>query len=343
MVYRKHRSVPPPKRSTKCYFRPEMFFGKRCFTLLTPACLYPLFKTAAKQLLRPNVIRPATHWHSVSKAGEGGSRGDGPAGPHDGQKAAVSLRRHPARRNCVKATSTMLARRKSEDEVLELPESPEPARPKEEDGTVPKPGPSVARTREARPTRQEEVINVEEVVLVAEREGRDRRDGESQPRRVPDLGGAVRCIQENARLDHPYFQPAGEEACPAGDRLSPRPAQLEVELGPLPRVYQEEIPGPAFPRPEPQQDGIPGPASPRLAHPPEEKGGHPEAINEQAGPAFPVQGSLESGASSVFKQATPWLDKDLTALLVRETVSANSPVNRAGDVGKGFRAHWGGV
>ncbi|KAL8175090.1 UNVERIFIED_CONTAM: hypothetical protein K2H54_012838 [Gekko kuhli] len=287
-----------------------------------------LMETAAKRVRRPNVIRPAAPWHGGNKIGEGGSRGDGATGPHDGQKAAVSLRRYPTRRNCVKANGVTLGKRKIEDEVFELPESPEPATPREEDGTVPKAGPSVARTREARLPRKEEVINLEEVDLVADQEDRDRRDGDSQLRRVPDLGGAVRCIQENARLDHPYFQPAEKEARAAGDRLSPRPVLLEVDLGPLPRVYQEETPGPAFPRPEPQQDGIPGPASPRLAHPPEEKGGQSVATNEQAGPAFPVQGSLEPGASGVFKQAAPWLDKDLTALLVRETEARFPDITR---------------
>nr|XP_056722431.1 E3 ubiquitin-protein ligase RNF216 [Euleptes europaea] len=281
-----------------------------------------LVETAASQPLRPNVIRPAAHWHGVNRLGEGDLKGVGTAGPPEGQKMATSPRLRPVRRNGVKASGVALARRESGDEVLELPESPEPPRPKEEDGTFPEPGPSVARTRAARRAGAKEVINVEEVVLVDDQEGRDQRDG------VPDLGGTGRCIRENARLDHPYFQPADKEACSVGGRLSPRPVQLEVELGLLPRAYQEEIPGPAFPRPEPQQDGIPGPASPRLAHLPEEKGGHPAAMNEQAGPAFPVQGSLELGAGDMLKQVTPWLNKDLSALLIRETEARFPDITR---------------
>ncbi|KAH0631983.1 hypothetical protein JD844_019950 [Phrynosoma platyrhinos] len=270
------------------------------------------------ELLRPNVIRPAAPWQSV-KSGEGGSKGDVTAGLHDGQKVRTppSPRRPGARRNCAKASSMALGRH--ENEVLELPESPEPAGPREVGGTVPEPGPSMTRTRETRPSNKKEIINLEEVVLIADQEGQDKRDQELQPRLVPNLGGAVRCIQENTRLDHPYFQPVEKEARTVVNLLSPRQVPLELELGPLPRVYQEEIPGPAFPRPEPQQDGIPGPASPQLAHPPEDKEGQQAAINEQAGPAFPVQGSLDSGSSEIPKQGAVQLDKDLIALLIRET------------------------
>ncbi|XP_060117004.1 E3 ubiquitin-protein ligase RNF216-like [Heteronotia binoei] len=278
-----------------------------------------LLEKTARQHLWPTVIKPTALWHAVNETGEGGSR---TTGPHDEQKLAVNLQQHPTRCDRVETSAVMPAEHKSEVEVVELPESLEPPRPKEEDGTIPKPGPSGARTREARPTRKVEVINLEEVVLVTDQEGRDRREGDSQPRRVPELGGAFRCIQEDARLDHPYFQLANNEAYAVDDHLSPWPLQLEVEPGcprKRPRVYQEEIPGPAFPRPEPQQDGIPGPASPRLAHPPEEKGGHSQVINEQAGPSFPVQGSLKSGTGQVFKQATPWLEKEVAASLVRET------------------------
>ncbi|XP_048349876.1 E3 ubiquitin-protein ligase RNF216 [Sphaerodactylus townsendi] len=282
-----------------------------------------LVETAAKQLLRPNVIRPAAHWHGVIQLGEGVSEGDGTAGPHDRPKTAMSPRLLPVRRNGVTP-----AKRESEEQVLELPESLEPTRPKEEGGTVPEPGPSVARRKEARPTSAKEVVNLEDVVLVAEQKGQDQRTGNPPPRLVPDLGRGSRCIQENARLDHPYFQPADKEPQVAGGRLSHRPAQLKVVPGPLPREYPEEIPGPAFPRPEPQQDAIPGPASPRLAHPPEEKGGHPAATNEQAGPAFPVQEPLKSGASKTFKPVTPWLDNDLAALLIRETEARFPDITR---------------
>ncbi|XP_067329364.1 E3 ubiquitin-protein ligase RNF216-like [Anolis sagrei] len=266
-----------------------------------------LMETASKKLLRPNVIRPAAPWQSANKSGEGGSQSDMTAGSNEKQKARSppSPRRHGTRRNCV-----TLGRQESQDEVLELLEPPEPAGPRGAE-----PGPSVARTH----GDNKEIINVEEVVLIADQEGPDRE--EPQPRLVPNLVGAVRCIEENMRLDHPYFQPAEKEAHAVVNLLSPRHVPLELELGgPLPRVYQEEIPGPAFPRPEPQQDGIPGRTSPQLAHPPEEKEGQPAAINEQAGPAFPVQGSLDSGASEIPKQsAAVQLDKDLKALLVRET------------------------
>ncbi|XP_044289087.1 E3 ubiquitin-protein ligase RNF216 isoform X1 [Varanus komodoensis] len=275
-----------------------------------------LMETATKKLLRPNVIRPAAHWQSVSKSGEGGSKGEGTTGAPDGQKtrAPPSPRLHGGRRNCVKGSGVALGRHERENEVLELPESPEPVRPREAAGTLPKPGPSVARTREARPSKDKEVINLEEVVFVADQEGPDL-----QPRLVPSLGGTIHCVQENTQADRSYFQALEKEARTVVDLLSPQQAQPEIKLGPLPRMYREEIPGPAFPRPEPQQDGIPGPASPQPAYPPEEKGSQQVAINEQAGPAFPVQGLLNSGSSEIPKQGAAELDKELIALLIRET------------------------
>ncbi|XP_061455457.1 E3 ubiquitin-protein ligase RNF216 isoform X1 [Rhineura floridana] len=275
-----------------------------------------------KKLLRPNVIKPAAHWQSVSKSGEGGSKGDALAGPQDGQKTKTppSPRLYGARRNCLKASGVPLGRPDGENEVLELPESPEPVGLRGGGGsTVLEAGPSVARMREARPESGKEVINLEEVVSAADQEGQDQRDQDWQPRLAPQLRGTVHCIQENTRLDHPYFQPTEKETRPVVNLLSPRQMQLETELGPLPRVYQEEIPGPAFPRMEPQQDGIPGPASPQLAHPPEEKGGQQAEGNEQAGPAFPGQGSLDSGSGDIPKQGAGRLDRDLVALLAGET------------------------
>ncbi|XP_072838940.2 E3 ubiquitin-protein ligase RNF216 isoform X1 [Pogona vitticeps] len=273
-----------------------------------------LMEPASKKLLRPNVIRPAAPWQSASKSGEGGSQGDVAAtGPPERQKARTppSPRRPGARRNGPKASGVARGRNEREEEVLELPDSPEP---RELGGTVSEPGPSAGRTPEARPGGEKEVINLEEVVLVADPEEPPRRDRELQPQLVPNLGGSVQCVEEDAHREHPYFQPTEEEIRVVLDLLAPR-----QDLGPLPRVYQEEIPGPAFPRPEPQQDGIPGPASPQLAHPPEEKGGPQAAINEQAGPAFPVQGSLDSGSSEIPKQGAVQVDKDFIALLVRET------------------------
>ncbi|XP_028563107.2 E3 ubiquitin-protein ligase RNF216 [Podarcis muralis] len=282
-----------------------------------------LMETGAKKLLRSNVIRPAAPWQSASKSGEGGSKGDVLPGPHDGQKARTppSARPPGAWRNCTKAAGVALGRQESENEVLELPETPEPVGPRGDgDGAVPEPGPSVARTREARPGGEKEVINLEEV-LPADEEGQEQRERELQPRLAPPLGGTVRCIQENMRLDHPYFQPAEKDAGPVVNLISPQQGQRDMDLGPLPRAYQEEIPGPAFPRPEPPQDGIPGPASPQLAHPPEEEGGGQQAtVNEQAGPSSPARGPPDPGSSDVPKQGTaPQLDKDLFALLIRET------------------------
>ncbi|XP_063170664.1 E3 ubiquitin-protein ligase RNF216 isoform X2 [Candoia aspera] len=275
-----------------------------------------LMETATKKFLRPNVIKPAAPWQGVNASGEGGSNSDVALSREDQKTKPPSSPRLPGtRRNCLKAGSMGLSRHGSKNEVLELPDSPEPVETREISGAGPEAGPSVVQKREA----AEEVINLEEVVLVTDREDHEERDRTLQPRLMPNLGGIFHCIEENARLDHPYFQPVEKEARTVVNLLASQPAQLEIELGPLPRVYQGEIPGPAFPRPEPPQDGIPGPASPQLAHPSEENGGQQAAVNEQAGPAFPVQGSLDASSGELPKQSATLLDKDLVALLIRET------------------------
>ncbi|ETE63704.1 E3 ubiquitin-protein ligase, partial [Ophiophagus hannah] len=251
------------------------------------------------------LMEPAAPWQVVNKTGEGGSNGDVVALPHKDQKAKTptSPRLPGTRRNGLKTGSARASA--SQTEVLELPDSPDPADPGEVRGA--EPGPSVAQKRDVAP----EVINLEEVGANQDNNQEGERDRTLPPRPAPNLGRVSHCAQQNMRLDHPYFQPVKKEARTGVHPLPSQPAPLERELGPLPRVYQGEIPGPAFPRPEPQQDGIPGPASPQLAHPPEENGGQPVAINEQAGPAFPVQGSLDTSSGELPKQTATLLNKDL--------------------------------
>uniref|UniRef100_A0A8C5S6Z5 E3 ubiquitin-protein ligase RNF216 n=2 Tax=Laticauda laticaudata TaxID=8630 RepID=A0A8C5S6Z5_LATLA len=272
-----------------------------------------LMETATKKFLRPNVIKPAAPWQVIDKTGERGSNGDVVALPHKDQKAKTptSPRLPGTRRKGLKTGSARASA--SQTEVLELPDSPDPADPGEVRGT--EAGPSVAQKRDIVP----EVINLEEVGANQDNNQEGERDRTLPPRPAPNLGRVSHCAQQNMRLDHPYFQPVKKEARTGVHPLPSQPAPLERELGPLPRVYQGEIPGPAFPRPEPQQDGIPGPASPQLAHPPEENGGQPVAINEQAGPAFPGQGSLDTSNGELPKQTATLLDKDLFVLLTRET------------------------
>ncbi|XP_058013894.1 E3 ubiquitin-protein ligase RNF216 [Ahaetulla prasina] len=272
-----------------------------------------LMETATKKFLRPNVIKPAAPWQAINKTGEGGSNGDVVALPHKDQKTkpSTSPRLPGARRNGLMAR-TAGPDRPSQTEVLELPDSPDPVDPREVSGT--EAGPSVVPKGEVAP----EVINLEEAR--ADRDHQEvERDQRLQPQLAPILGRVLHCVKENMRLDHPYFQPVKKEARTAVNPLPSQPAPLERELGPLPREYQGEIPGPAFPRPEPQQDGIPGPASPQPAHPPEEDGGQQAVINEQAGPAFPVQGSLDTSSGELPKQTATLQDKDLLVLLTRET------------------------
>ncbi|KAK9393098.1 putative E3 ubiquitin-protein ligase [Crotalus adamanteus] len=271
-----------------------------------------LMETATKKSLRPNVIKPAAPWQVLNKTGEGGSNGDVVVLPHKEQKTKtpVSPRLMGTRRNHLKTGRVGLSR-PTQTEVLELPASPEPVDPRGLRGT--EAGPSTVQKREVAP----EVINLEEVG--SNQENPEEADRTLEPRLAPNPGGAFHCVKENMRLDHPYFQAAKKEAQAVVNLLSSRAASLERELGPLPRVYQGEIPGPAFPRPEAQQDGIPGPASPQLAHPPEENGGQQAVINEQAGPAFPAQGSLDTSSGELPKHTATLLDKDPVVLLIRET------------------------
>ncbi|KAM3826976.1 E3 ubiquitin-protein ligase RNF216 isoform 2-T2 [Vipera latastei] len=270
-----------------------------------------LMETAAKRSPRANVIKPAAPWQVLNKTGEGGSNGNVVTLHKEPKtKPPTSPRQLGTRRSCLKTGRAGLSRL-TQTEVLELPDSPEPVEPREPRGA--EAGPSVVQKREVAP----EVINLEEVGT--NQENPEEGDRTLEPQLAPNPGGIFRCVKENTRLDHPYFQPAKKEARAVVNLLSSRPAPLEREVGPLPRVYQGEIPGPAFPRPEAQQDGIPGPASPQLAHPPEENGGQQAVINEQAGPAFPARGSLDPSSGELPKQTATLLDKDLVVLLIRET------------------------
>lgn len=270
------------------------------------------------------MIKPAAPWQVLNKTGEGGSNGNVVTLPHKEPKTkppTSSPRQLGTRRSCLKTGRAGLSR-PTQTEVLELPDSPEPVEPRELRGA--EAGPSVVQKREVVP----EVINLEEVGT--NQENPEEGDRTLEPRLAPNPGGIFRCVKENTRLDHPYFQPAKKEARAVVNLLSSRPAPQEREVGPLPRVYQGEIPGPAFPRPEAQQDGIPGPASPQLAHPPEENGGQQAVINEQAGPAFPARGSLDPSSGELPKQTATLLDKDLVVLLIRETVSLDGCFSRCG-------------
>uniref|UniRef100_A0A8D0GC24 Uncharacterized protein n=1 Tax=Sphenodon punctatus TaxID=8508 RepID=A0A8D0GC24_SPHPU len=293
-----------------------------------------LMETSKQQLLRPNVIRPAAPWRGVNQTGEGGSKSKSAVRNGDIEKMApASFVLHRTRQSC--KTEGRAGPSMDENEVFELPGPSEFSGHGVDRGNKSEPGPSVAQTK-ARPHCEKDVINVEEVDSVINRVAQDQQDEDSEPEIVQNHGGAAAaaataggpCIQENSRLDHPYFQPAVNELHAVANRLAPQQGQPEAELGPLLRAFQEETPGPAFPRPEPQQDGIPGPASPQPAHPPEEARSQRAAINEEPGPAFPVQGSHEPGSSNVPEQEAAGLDKDLTVLLIKETEARFPDVKR---------------
>uniref|UniRef100_A0A672U7J0 Uncharacterized protein n=1 Tax=Strigops habroptila TaxID=2489341 RepID=A0A672U7J0_STRHB len=190
------------------------------------------------------------------------------------------------------------------------------------------PGPSLLPpvTTNPQPVVNQEIISLENSDLppqqgekVEAQQGEDL-EVEQNLREPADAGPADQETHENSQLDHPYVQPLEGEPHAVVNSCAPQQGQPEADPGSL-RAYGEKAPGPAFPRPEPQQDGIPGPASPQPAHPPEETGPQAAVDNEQPGPAFPAQGCQELGSSNVPEQGAAGQDQDLTAQLIRETVS----------------------
>lgn len=133
-------------------------------------------------------------------------------------------------------------------------------------------------------------------------------------------------LREKSQLLPRHFPPLEDDPRAAGNGCAPQQGQPAAEPGAL-RAFGEKAPGPAFPRPEPQQDGIPGPASPQPAHPPAEPAPPAGRDNERPGPAFPAHGSHQLGSGDVPEQGAAGQEQDLTALLIRETVSiARAPL-----------------
>lgn len=189
------------------------------------------------------------------------------------------------------------------------------------------PGPSLlpAITTSPQPAVNKEIIILEDSDFPPQQEEKVETQGEDlEPeqnlRELADAGPADQEILEDSQLDHPHVQPLEGEPHAVVNSCAPQQGQPEADPGSL-RAYGEKAPAPAFPRPEPQQDGIPGPASPQPAHPPEETGPQAAVDNEQPGPAFPAQGCQELGSSNVPEQGAAGQDQDLTAQLIRETVS----------------------
>lgn len=212
--------------------------------------------------------------------------------------------------------------------ALQQPGPSELNSPRFEPASNQEPGPSLlpAIKMSPQPVVNRENVSLENADFLPQQEEKVEAKGWQGEDLEPgqNLGGTATATDqeahENSQLDRPYFQPLEGEPHTVVNGWAPQQGQPEADPGSL-RAYGEEAPGPAFPRPEPQQDGIPGPASPQPAHPPEETGQQAAIDNEQPGPAFPVQGSHELGSSNVPEQGAAGQDQDLTALLIRETVS----------------------
>ncbi|XP_008061208.1 E3 ubiquitin-protein ligase RNF216 isoform X2 [Carlito syrichta] len=193
----------------------------------------------------------------------------------------------------------------------------------------PKPGPShnQAANDIVNPRSEQKVIILEEGGLLFSEneplEAQNQSSEDSETELLSNLGESSasvddQTIEEDCWLDHPYFQPLNQQPREITNQVVPQERHPEAELGPL--LFQHELPGPAFPRPEPQQDGIPGPSSPQPAHPLGELEEQQLAIDdEEPGPAFPMQGSQEANLENIWGQEAAEVDRELIALLVKET------------------------
>lgn len=303
-----------------------------------------LVEASKQQILRPNVIRSAAQWPGMNQLGEV-SKDDVVAlkslhRKEDVWPCVVCQRPHCNRRG---ESNAGAGRDKNGNHASPLPGPSEHCRHRGERGGDSEPGPSVVQAikRNPRPTGEREIINLEETGFLPKWEEKlevqNQEAEDLEQELIQNLRGAAaaataasgQATRDNSRLDHPYFQPVDNEPHIVANCCAPQQGQPEAELGSLLRAYREENPGPAFPRPEPQQDGIPGPASPQPAHPPEEIRSQWAAIdNEQPGPAFPAQGSHEPGSGNIPEQGAAGQDKDLTALLIKETEARFPDVKR---------------
>lgn len=282
-----------------------------------------------QQPLRPNVIRPAAPWQGADTVGEAGPKSAVEPLSRDLQdEQDTALPTEGDGNNLRVESSAGPSRDKSVDIALLQPGPSELNGPSSELTGNREPGPSLLPLikRSPQPADNTETISLENADLPPQQEERmEAREWQGEnlepERELEGIAAKTTTEQEeNSQLDTRHFPPPEDEPRAVGNGCAPVQGQPEAEPGSL-RAYGEKAPGPAFPRPEPQQDGIPGPASPQPAHPPEESGQQAGRDNEQPGPAFPAQGSHQLGSGDVPEQGAAGQEQDLTALLIRETVS----------------------
>lgn len=298
----------------------------------TFSCWCPFQTPKHQQPLRPNVIRPAAPWQGADTVGEGGAKSAVEPLSKDLQDEQDSaLPSKGDGNNLMVESNAGPSRDESVDIALQQPGPSELNGPSSELTGNQEPGPSLLPLikRSPQPADNTETIILESADLPPQQEERTEArewQGENLKPEQKLEGIAAKSAteqeetRENSQLVPRYLPPLEDEPWAVANGCAPQQGQPEADPGSL-RAYGEKAPGPAFPRPEPQQDGIPGPASPQPAHPPEESGQPAGRDNEQPGPAFPAQGSHELGSGDVPEQGAAGQEQDLTALLIRETVS----------------------
>lgn len=294
----------------------------------TFSCLCPFQTQKQQQPLRPNVIRPAAPWQGANTVREGGSKSAVESLSTDLQNEQDSaLPCKGDRNNLTVQSNAGPSRDESVDIALQQPGPSELNGPSSELKGNQEPGPSLLSLRKMRPEPADntETISLENAGLPPQQEERmeaRKWQGENlEPeQKLEKIAAKTTTEQEKSQLKPRHLPPLEDEPRAVANGCAPQQGQPEAEPGSL-GAFGEKAPGPAFPRPEPQQDGIPGPASPQPAHPPEESGQPAGRDNEQPGPAFPAQGSHELGSGDVPEQGAAGQEQDLTALLIRETVS----------------------
>ncbi|XP_060224049.1 E3 ubiquitin-protein ligase RNF216 isoform X3 [Meriones unguiculatus] len=271
-----------------------------------------LTETHKPQTSRPNLIKPAAQWQDLNRLGEERPRKS---------RAHFEANIHNYFSFCNNSLFGSGAQDDSEDdygEFLDLGSG------KKEEA---KPGPSnkQATNNVVNPRLEQKVIILGENDLLfpesepLEVQNQSSEDSETDLLSNPGESAPSddQVIEEECWLDHPYFQALNSQPQERTNQVVPQERHSESEMGPM--FFRHDFPEPAFPRPEPQQEGIPGPASPQPAHPLGELEDQQLAIDEDPGPAFPLPASQEASLENMWGQEAAGVDKELIALLVKET------------------------
>ncbi|XP_053550575.1 E3 ubiquitin-protein ligase RNF216 [Bombina bombina] len=259
------------------------------------------------KLSRPDIIRPAAHWHDMDRHREGKYMAPG------------NSHRPGCRRSLRSQLATSSYSTSKEDDVY-LAGPSGIHRDPDQAGR-----PSVAGTSNSRSLELPSVTKREPIGLRVEGGQSDRApDVILQDNSVPDLEDPAPEITHPAHrngLPGNYQQPGAQ------DRLLHTPDQRHPVA--VAREALDNLPVPAFPRTQPLEDGIPGPASPPMAHPPEALGTGLGGLMDHRQPRE-VREPNEPHFGDLPEQEAAGLDHELIAQLVTETEA------RFPDIKKGY-------